>query len=142
MNASLRDHFRHRAAGVADFATVESEDLGGGGVRLRLRPRNPSSAAVILEVLRDDDVVLGVVRLDDQASVPVELGDDLVSDRRAIDDLVDLAVDGRATSFHSKRGGCLEERHPDGTVTRSWNNAVPTPGWRRRWLRVDYVPYR
>lgn len=139
--SSLRAHFEQRAAALVDCANVESEDLAGGGVILRLRPHRPGSAVVVpylLVLTPENDVAVGTVGLEDQGCPHVELGDDPISDRRAIDDAVDLAVEGLATGFHSKRGGCLEERHRDGTVTRSWSNAVGIPGWRRRWARVDY----
>lgn len=143
--SSLRAHFEQRAAALVDCATVESEDLAGDGVILRLRPHRPGSAVVVLYLLMptpENDAAVGTVGLEDQACAHAELGEDPVSDRHAIDDAVDLAVEGRVTGFHSKRGGCLEERHRDGTVTRSWRNAVGIPGWRRRWARVDYEPYR
>lgn len=84
---------------------------------------------------------LGTVSLDDAASAPAELGEDLTLDLRAIDSFVDIAVEGRATAFHLGRGGCIEVRGSK-REPRTWMHAWPWPGWRRRAERIDYVPYR
>ena len=83
----------------------------------------------------------GEVKLDDQASVPAELGSDLDADLSAINWFIDVAVEGRATAFQTRRGGCLEVRTKD-VVSRTWRNAAPLPGWRRRAERIDYAPYK
>jgi hypothetical protein len=109
-----------------------------GAIVLRLRPLRPGAAGVVLHLGPDD---CGTVHLDDPASAPAELGDDVGMDIEAIDQVIDVAVDGRATAFHIGRGGCVEELN-GGVMSRTWKNAWPWPGWRRRSDRVEYLPYR
>lgn len=82
----------------------------------------------------------GTVALDDPACVPAELDGDPVADAKAVDYFISVAVDGRATAFHLGRGGCVEIQEGDKT-SRTWHNALPWPGWRRRAERVVYRPY-
>ncbi len=133
----LRTHFEERAARLSDCATVQSREMSGA-TTLRLTPHRANAVGVILYLGPGD---YGTVRLDDQAAVAVELGEDVELDVKAIDHIIDTAVAGRATAFHLGRGGVVEE-WSDGTAHRSWRNAVPWPGWRRRAQRFDYLPYR
>ena len=135
--SSLRTHFERRAAAVSDCATA---DVVGADDALTcwLRPHNPNAVGVVLYVAFGR---YGTVALDDPACAPAELGDDAEADEQAIDYLIDVAVEGRATAFHIGSGGCVEVR-PEDTVSRTWLNAWPLPGWRRRAERVDYMPYR
>jgi hypothetical protein len=133
----LERHFVERAAALVDCAALSrAEDEYA--VWLWLRPSQPRAAAVLLYLTRQGH---GTVALDDPACVPAELGEDEHDDLRAIDHVIDLAVDGAAVAYRWRRGGCVEESR-DGATTRSWMNVVPLPGWRRRALRVDYAPYR
>jgi hypothetical protein len=84
---------------------------------------------------------VGAVRLDDPASASAGLGEDVSLDLRAIEDFIDVAVEGRATAFHVGRGGCVEVRD-GGRQFRTWHNAWPLPGWRRRAATIDFLPYR
>lgn len=136
---SLRKHFETRAAELADLADLAEPHEHAAAVRLTLTPKTPAAVGVVLYLLHDR---VGTVKLDDQASVPAELGDDDDADRSAIDQTIDVAVYGRATAFHLGRGGCIEERDDAGHVTRTWMNALPWPGWRRRATRIEYAPYR
>lgn len=136
---SLREHFETRAEELAGLANLEVSREQAGAVWLTLTPRSSDAVGVVLYLL-DDRV--GTVALDDRASVPAELGDDDDADRSAIDQTIALAVRGAATAFHLGRGGCIEERDDAGRVTRTWRNASPWPGWRRRAMRIEYAPYR
>jgi hypothetical protein len=132
-----RSHFEDRAAGLSDWATLERAEEQGA-LTLRLRPQNPNAVGVVLYLGVGG---YGTVKLDDPASVPAELGDDVDQDIQAIDSVIDVAVEGRATAFHIGRGGCIEEQRGE-VSSRSWKNAWPWPGWRRRAEKVDYLPYR
>ena len=107
-------------------------------VTLTLSPHSRGAVGVVLYLLRDS---VGTVALDDQASVPAELGNDEDADPRPIDQVLEVAVTGTATAFHPGRGGCMEEQDAEGNVMRSWHDAWPWPGWRRRATRIDYAPY-
>ena len=133
---TLRARFERHAAALADCAVLEVTE--NGTTTCRIRPHRPDAVGVVLHLLSDRD---GWVALDDPAGVPSELGDDLTVDLRAIDLLVAVAVEGRATAFRLGRGGCIEEREGD-VVRRTWLNAMPLPGWRRRAQRHDFAPYR
>ena len=133
---SLRAHFQDRSASLSDRATVETVEQARA-VTVTLRPHTPTAAGVVL-YLYDDEVGTGA--RDDRACVPAELGNDPVADAKAVDHFISLAVEGRATAFHLGRGGCVEIRE-DGNTSRSWHNAWPWPGWRRRAERVEYEPY-
>lgn len=133
---SVRAYFEDRAAALSDRATLESVDHQGA-VTVRLRPHVPTAVGVVLYLYAEN---CGTVALDDPACVPAELGDDSVVDHRAIDYFIDIAVEGRATAFHMGRGGCVEVREGD-MASRSWYNAWPWPGWRRRAKWVAYEPY-
>jgi hypothetical protein len=133
----LRSHFEKRAARLRDCAALEVSE-GERATTHRLRPHNPSAVGVVMYLGSGD---LGTVSLDDPASVPAELGEDVTLDLRAIDSFIDIAVEGRATAFHLGRGGCVEVRGSN-HEPRTWMHAWPWPGWRRRAERVDYVPYR
>lgn len=135
--ASLRTHFERRAYELSDCATMDSAEEDGA-TTLRLRPDEPDAVGVVLYLGPGDH---GTVKLDDQAAVPTEVGGNLGEDLQAIDQVIDTAVAGRAVAFHLGRGGCVEES-AGGAVSRSWRNASPWPGWRRRARRVQYVPYR
>lgn len=138
----LLTHFLDRASGLVDCASVEVDQNPGGGVFVRLHPHNSRSAGVVL-YLSSTESDVGTVCLDDQASVPAELGEDEEVDQRAIDACIEVAVEGWATAYHRRRGGgCVEERDTSGRATRSYMEALPLPGWRRRWTRVEYEPYR
>jgi hypothetical protein len=69
------------------------------------------------------------------------LGDDVHADAHTIDSFIDAAVEGRVTAYHLGKGGAIEERTGD-IVDRTWLNAVPLPGWRRRATAHAYRPYR
>ncbi|NPD05589.1 hypothetical protein HN031_12925 [Nocardioides sp. zg-1308] len=132
-----RLHFEEYAARLSDCATLQtSEDHGA--TFLRIVPRRPDAVGVVLYL---GNGYHGTVQLDDQAAVPAELSEDVALAVQSIDEVIRLAVEGRATAFHLGRGGCLEERNA-GATTRSWRNAWPWPGWRRRAHRVDFLPYR
>jgi len=133
----LRTHFEDRAAALEGRATLEAVEQDGA-VTMRLRPHASGAVGVVLYLLPD---TVGTVALDDPACAPAELGGDLVADLRAIDHFVAVAVEGRATAFHLGRGGCVEEVTSAGSISRSWHNALPWPGWRRRAERVEYRPY-
>jgi len=135
--SSLRTHFEERVAHLSDCATVQFTEESGA-TTFRLTPHRAEAVGVVLCLGPGDD---GTVQLDDQAAVPTELGEDAELDVKAIDHIIDTAVEGRATAFHIGRGGCVEERS-GGTSYRSWRNALPWPGWRRRAQRFDYLPYR
>jgi hypothetical protein len=122
---------------LSDCAALEVAERDGA-VTLRLRPHNTSAVGVVLYLGLGD---FGTARLDDPASVPAELGEDAAQDLLAIDRFIDVAVEGRATAFHIGRGGCIEVREGERS-SRSWKNALPWPGWRRRADRVEYSPYR
>ncbi|GAA1475650.1 hypothetical protein GCM10009623_00960 [Nocardioides aestuarii] len=134
--SSLRTHFEGSAVELADHAALEVSEQEGATM-LTLRPRTPTAVAVVLHLL-DDKV--GTVALDDPACVPAELGNDPVADLESIDYFVSVAVQGRATAFHLGRGGCVEIQDGEDT-SRSWRNAWPWPGWRRRAERIEYEPY-
>lgn len=135
--AELRGYFEERAAGLSDCAVLHVTDVDGSAT-CRLVPHKPGSVGVVLYVGHGG---VGTVRLDDAASAPAELGESASQDRKAVEHVLDIAVDGRATAYHLGRGGCVEER--DGSrVSRTWHNAWPWPGWRRRATRIDYLPYR
>lgn len=134
---SLRTHFEERAARLSDCATVQSKEESGA-TTFRLTPDRADAVGVVMYLGPGD---YGTVQLDDQAAVPAELGEDVELDVKAIDHIIDTAVEGRATAFHIGRGGCVEEWNGD-TSYRSWRNALPWPGWRRRAQRFDYLPYR
>jgi hypothetical protein len=134
---SLQAHFEARAAALADCAMLEVEERDGA-TTLTLRPNVPNAVGVVLYLYMG---AVGTVQLDDPASVPAELGENAVRDVQAIDNVIDVAIEGRATAFRLGRGGCVEEEHGGGS-SRSWKNAWPWPGWRRRAERVDYLPYR
>lgn len=89
--SSVRTHFEDRSASLSDRATVEIVEENRA-VTVTLRPRTPTAVGVVL-YLHDDTV--GTVALDDPACVPAELGDDPVADAKAVDYLINLAVDGR-----------------------------------------------
>lgn len=135
--SSLRAHFEERAARLSDCATVQTSEESGA-TTVRLTPNRADAVGVVLYLGPGGH---GTVRLDDPAAVPAELGEDAELDVRAIDHIIDTAVEGRATAFHIGRGGCVEE-WSGGTSHRSWRNAVPWPGWRRRAHQFDYLPYR
>ena len=108
--SSLRTHFEERAARLSDCATVQSREESGATV-LRLTPHQANAVGVVLYLGPGD---YGTVQLDDQAAVPAELGDDVELDVKAIDHIIDTAVEGRATAFHIGRGGWrrgVERRH-------------------------------
>jgi hypothetical protein len=135
--AEVRGYFEKRAAGLSDCAVLDVTDADGFST-CRLVPHNAGSVGVVLYLGHGG---VGTVRLDDPASVPAELGENASLDRQAVEHALDVAVAGRATAYHLGRGGCVEER--DGTdVSRTWHNAWPLPGWRRRATRIDYLPYR
>lgn len=134
---SLRTHFEERAARLSDCATVQSSEESGA-TTVRLTPNCADAVGVVLYL---GPGCHGTVRLDDQAAVPAELGEDAELDVETINHILDTAVEGRATAFHIGGGGCVEE-WSGGTTYRSWRNAVPWPGWRRRAHRLDYLPYR
>lgn len=134
--SSVRTHFESHASALSDLATVDRVE-DGTAVTLRIRPNAPAAVGVVLYLYTDR---VGTVALDDPACVPAELGDDPVADAEAIDHLLRVAIEGRVTAFHLGRGGCIEIRDR-GKTTRSWRNAVPWPGWKRRADRVDYAPY-
>lgn len=92
-----------------------------GAVTIRLCPHALAAVGVVLYLYPDQ---LGTVALADPACVPAELGTDPVADSTAVDHLLSVAVEGRATAFHLGRGGCLEVRD-GGDISRSWNNAWP-----------------
>jgi hypothetical protein len=106
-------------------------------VPIRVRPHASKAVGVVLYLYADQH---GTVALDDPACVPAELGDDPVADIKAVDHFLSAAVEGRATAFHLRRGGCVEVRD-GGKCSRSWHNAWPWPGWKRRAERVEYEPY-
>ena len=133
---SVRAHFEERAATFADRATVDRVEKDGA-VTIRLRPQAAKAVGVVLYL---NAFQTGTVALDDPACVPAELGDDPVAAAEAVDYFISVAVEGRATAFHLGRGGCVEVREGAKTV-RSWHNAWPWPGWRRRAERVGYEPY-
>jgi hypothetical protein len=135
--SSLRTYFEERAARLSDCATVQLREEVGA-TTLRLSPHRADAVGVVLYLGPGD---FGTVQLDDQAAIPAELGEDGELDVTAIDHIIDTAVEGRATAFHIGRGGCVEERS-GGISHRSWRNALPWPGWRRRAQRFDYQPYR
>ncbi|WP_112242363.1 hypothetical protein [Kribbella monticola] len=135
--SQLTVHFEKRAARLRDCATIEVSE-GQRATTHRLVPHNPSAVGVVMYVGRGG---IGTIGLDDPASAPAELGEDMTLDLRAIDSLIDLAVEGRATAFHLARGGCIEVRGLN-HEPRTWMNALPRPGWRRRAKRTDYAPYR
>lgn len=115
VTSSLRTHFEERAARLSDCATVQSSEASGA-TTLRLTPNRADAVGVVLYLGPGGH---GTVRLDDPAAVPVELGEDAELDVKAIDHVIDIAVDGRATAFQIGRGGCVEE-----------------------WLRLPPVPLR
>jgi hypothetical protein len=123
----LISHFEKRAARLRDCATLEVSERHGATTH-RLVPHTPGAVGVVLYLGYGG---IGTVSLDDPASVPAELGDDVTLDLEAIDSFIDLAVEGRATAFRLGRGGCVEERSPNHD-SRTWNDASPWPGWRRR----------
>ena len=131
-------HFEERAAELALCASLEVIREEHGATTHILRPHAPRAVGVVMWL---GNGVTGTVRLDDPASGPAELGDDEDMDVRAIDYFIDVAREGRVVAFDVGRGGCLEVVGPDGTM-RTWMNAVPWPGWRRRAVRVAYPPYR
>lgn len=135
----MRAHFERRAADLADRAFLET-DSSSGTTTLRLRPKNPNAVGVTLILYGDEE--MGDVRLEDQASVPAEMWSRQESDLSDIDYFIDVAVEGRATAWHSKDGGCVEVREdgPSHRTSRTWVG-VPVPWWRRRWTRIDYEPY-
>lgn len=133
---SARTHFEDRAASLLDHATVDAV-ARDGAVTVRLRPLKPTAVGVVLYVYAD---AVGTVALDDPACVPAELDNHPDTDSAAIDYFIDVAVEGRATAFHLGRGGCVEIQEGDETF-RSWRNALPWPGWRRRAERVEYEPF-
>ena len=133
---SVRAHFEERAATLSDRATVDLVEKDGA-VTIRLRPQAANAVGVVLYL---NAFQVGTVALDDPACVPAELGDDPVADAKAVDDFISMAVEGRATAYHLGRGGCIEVRD-DGKSSRSWKNAWPWPGWKRRADRVEYEPY-
>jgi len=133
---SVRTHFEERAATIADRATVDRVEKDGA-VTIRLRPQAAEAVGVVLYL---NAFEVGTVALDDPACVPAELGHDPVADAKTVDYFISVAVEGRATAFHLGRGGCVEVREGAKTV-RSWHNAWPWPGWRRRAKRVGYEPY-
>ncbi len=135
-SASLRSRFEGHAAALSDRTSLDVSEKDGA-TTLRLRPDNFGSASVVLYLYAERH---GTVALDDPAGVPAELGDDSTVDLEAIDYMVSVAREGRATAFRLGRGGCMDIR--DGQQTsRSWHNAWPWPGWRRRAERVEYEPY-
>ena len=134
---SARDHCERRAAALSDRCTVAVAERDGA-VTVRLRPTAAAAAGVVLHLVGETH---GTVALDDRACVPAELGDDPVANQSAIDYFIDVAVEGRATSPHLGRGGCVEVRDGHGRSSRSWHNAWPWPGWRTQAERVEYVPY-
>lgn len=133
---SVRAHFEDRAATLSDRATVDLVEKDGA-VTIRLCPHAPKAVGVVLYLYTDQ---LGTVALDDPACAPAELGDNPVADAKAVDHFISMAVEGRATAYHLGRGGCIEVR-VDGKSSRSWKNAWPWPGWKRRAERVEYEPY-
>lgn len=135
--SSLRTHFEERAARLSDCATVQCKEESGT-TTFRLTPHRADAVGVVLYLGPGD---YGTVRLADQAAAPAQLGEDVERDIEAVDHIIDAAVEGRATAFHIGRGGCVEESR-GGTSYRSWRNALPWPGWRRRAQRFAYVPYR
>jgi hypothetical protein len=134
--SSVRTHFENRAAGLGDRAAVESVEKDGA-VTIRLRPRTPTAVGVVLYLFADE---IGTVALDDPACAPAELGEDPVADSEAVDHFISVAIEGRATAYRLGRGGCVGVWDGDKTA-RSWHNAWPWPGWRRRAKRVAYGPY-
>lgn len=133
-----RTHFELKAAELSDVAALHYAE-SHGATTISLRPHRSDAVGVVLYLIFDD--ACGTVALEDPAAVPVELGEDLQADLRAIDAVVAVAVEGRAVSFRLGRGGCVEDSHA-GRTTRSWMNAWPWPGWRKRAKRTDYGPYR
>lgn len=134
--SATRVRFEERAAGLADHAMVEVA-ARQGATTLRLLPRAPMAVGVVLYLHAGE---VGTVALDDPASVPAELGEDSAANRSAVDHFIDIAVEGRATAYHLGGGGCIEVS--EGTkASRSWHNAWPWPGWRRRAVRIKYQPY-
>lgn len=117
--SSLRTHFEERAARLSDCATVQSSEESGA-TTVRLTPNRADAVGVVLHLGPGGH---GTVRLDDQAAVPAKLGEDAELDAKAIDHVIDTAVERRATAFHIGRGGCVEE-WSGGTSYRSWRNAV------------------
>lgn len=133
-----RTHFEKQAAELSDVATLHYAE-SDRATTITLRPHRSDAAGVVLYLGPGD--TFGTVSLDDPAAVPVELGEDLSEDLRAIDAVVAMAVEGRAVSFRIGRGGCVEESQA-GRTTRSWRISWPLPGWRKRATRTDYGPYR
>jgi hypothetical protein len=134
--SQLSSHFEQRAARLRDCATLEVSE-GELATTHRLVPHTPGAVGVVMYLACGG---IGTVSLDDPASVPAELGEEVTLDLRAIDSFIDDAVEGRATAFHLGRGGCIEVRGSN--EPRTWMNASPWPGWRRRAERIDYLPYR
>jgi len=134
---SLRAHFEARAAALTDCATLEVTERDGA-TTLTLRPRNSGAVGVVLYLSTGE---IGTVTFDDPASAPAELGDVIDEDVRAIDNFIDVAVEGRSTAFHLGRGGCVEVRDSMG-ASRTWNHGWPWPGWKWRAQRIDYLSYR
>ena len=104
---------------------------------MRAPVRSPTAIGVVLYLSAN---AVGTVALDDPACVPAELGEDPDKDAKTVDYFVDVAIEGRVRAFHLGRGGCAEIREDD-RVDRSWHNAWPWPGWRRRAERVEYDAY-
>jgi hypothetical protein len=132
-----RSYFEQQANALADCAVLDVVK-SDGATRCFLRPLRMGAASVVLYLGVGDQ---GTVGLDDQACAPAELGGNIDEDMRAIDQTLRLAVEGRALAFHLGRGGCVEEINGLST-TRTWCNAWPWPGWRRRAERVTYLSYR
>jgi hypothetical protein len=60
-------------------------------------------------------------------------------DVRAIDDFINVAVEGSPTAFHVGHGGCVEVRVSVG-ASRTWMRALQWPGWQWRAQKIDYAP--
>ena len=133
----LKAYFDERAGELWDCATTGGT-IDFDATTTMLRPHNRSSVGVVLYLGPGNT---GTVRLTDPASAPAELGEDEAEDLRAIEDFLDIAVNGHATALRVGRGGCIET-HNGGRTTRTWQNAWPWPGWRRRAQRIEYRPYR
>ena len=132
----LRAYFEDRAASLADRASVDVVEKAEA-VTIRLRPHASTAVGVILHLSAFGH---GTVALDDPACAPAELGQDPSDDFESIDYFIRVAVEGRATPFHLGQGGCVEIREGE-AISRTWKNALPWPGWRRRAAQVEFGSY-
>ncbi|WP_175338791.1 hypothetical protein [Leifsonia sp. C5G2] len=133
----LRQHFEERVKALDGTAKLETEG-SPEAYEGRSVPIGPGCVGVVLYLPSYGG---GTVSLDDQAFPEVELTGDPTADIAEIDEVLDIAIAGRATTFRFGSGGCTEITGPRG-VQRRWLNALPWPGWRRRAVTTHYLPYR